>query len=287
MSWDRVEIARLLLEAGILARSKQRGIVYERKSDRSLVTEADRAVEAMLSNALEDVEAGKYIIGEETVFDRGEDYIASAMAAETFVIDPIDGTVPYAHQLPNWGVSLGRMVGGRLLDGAVFLPAIGEIVISDGDDVYEGVREVGDTDPGAWSWRKLDPPSSDREGDRLIAITQAVAKRGRVELPNPLMVVGAAVIPLVGLAQGRFAGYLGSVKLWDIAGALPLVLRQGFSVTVSPGGERREVTTEVNDATYQLGPESRNRWKLQTDLLVVHPHDEARFRAGFVYGEES
>ncbi len=99
------------------------------------------------------------------------------------------------------------------------------------------------------------------------------------------MVLGAAVVPLVGLLQGRFAGYLGSVRLWDIAGSVPLLFRKNFSMTVFPGGERREVTAVVDDRTYELEPGNRRRWKLRTDLLVCHPHDEERFRAAFIYGD--
>ncbi len=278
MSWNKDEIIALLLKTGEIALRMRRDIQHQQKPDRSLVTAADHEIEAVITRALENPPAGTYIIGEETVAAKGEDYLAEATRKETFVVDPIDGTVPYAYGLPNWGISIGRMVEGSLVDGAVYLPLFGEMVLSDGDAVLEGTREDGD-----WTWRELGPPEPD-DGQGLAAITQEVAKHGRVDLPNPVMVLGAAVVPLVGLLQGRFAGYLGSVRLWDIAGCLPLLLRKGWSITVFPQGERREVSARVDDHAYVLTPGSRRRWKLRTDLLVCHPSDEARYRAAFRYG---
>jgi hypothetical protein len=172
------------------------------------------------------------------------------------------------------------MEGGVLTDGAVYLPDFGEIVATDGESVLQGTLEGG-----RWEWEdvSLAPGSLDSYG--LIAITQGLAKRGKVLLPNPVMVLGVAVIPLVGLLQRRFQAYLGSVKLWDIAGVLPLLLRKGFSVTVSPAGERREVTSRVEERTYHLEPASPRRWMLRSDLLVCHPDDELRLRTSFVSGD--
>ncbi len=279
MSWNKDDIIALMLEVGEISLRLRRDIRHEVKADRSLVTAADREIESVITRTLENPEDGTFIIGEETVVQKGEDYLAEAMRKETFVVDPIDGTVPYAHGLPNWGISIGRMDRGRLVDGAVYLPMFGEMVLSDGDAVLEGSREGGD-----WTWREIGEPVPDDDGRRLTAVTQKVAKRGRVELPNPVMVLGAAVVPLVGLLQGRFVGYLGSVRLWDVAGGLPLLLRKGYSITVFPDGERREVSANVDDQVYVLEPDSRRRWKFRTDLLVCHPSDEERFRTAFVYG---
>ncbi len=279
MSWNKDDIIALMLEVGEISLRLRRDIRHEVKADRSLVTAADREIESVITRTLENPEDGTFLIGEETVAQKGEDYLAEAMRKETFVVDPIDGTVPYAHGLPNWGISIGRMDRGRLVDGAVYLPMFGEMVLSDGDAVLEGNRAGGD-----WTWREIGEPAPDDDGRRLTAVTQDVAKRGRVELPNPVMVLGAAVVPLVGLLQGRFVGYLGSVRLWDVAGSLPLLLRKGFSITVFPDGERREVTGAVDDHAYVLESDSRRRWQLRTNLMVCHRSDEEKFRAAFVYG---
>lgn len=278
MPWKKNEIISLLLEAGELAMANRRTIGWELKADRSLVTETDRAIEALLTKALERPESGTFIIGEETVDEKGEDYVQRALREEAFVIDPIDGTVPYAHKLPNWGISIGHMVEGRLVDGAVYLPMFNEIVLSEGDAVLEGVSV-----DGKWTWAELGEPTPDTDGTRLVAVTQGLAKRGTVDVPNTVMSLGSAVVPLLGLVQGRFVGYLGNVRLWDAAGALPLLLKKNFHVAIHPDGERREVTAEVSDRIYHLDAGSPRRWKFRSDLLLCHPDDEERFRQALVY----
>jgi myo-inositol-1(or 4)-monophosphatase len=279
MPWNRERIVELLLEAGEIARNAKKELACELKSDRSIVTKADREIEGLLAAELERPDSGTYLIGEETIAEKGEAYLAGALAREAYVVDPIDGTAPYAHLLHNWGISIGLMEKGALTHGAVYLPDYGELVISDGPRVLEGTRC-----DGAWSWRELDGSARPLGTYGLLAVTQGIAKRGKVLLPNPVMVLGVAVVPMVGLLQGRFTGFLGSVKLWDIAGALPLLLRKGFSITVSPGGERRVVTDRVEARTYHLDSQSPVRWALRSDLLICRPEDEPGLRGGFEGG---
>jgi myo-inositol-1(or 4)-monophosphatase len=281
MPWNRDEIAELLLEGAAIARRVKQEMSFELKPDLSIVTPADREIEILLSKRLEDPARGLYLIGEETVAEKGEDYLQAAFRAEAFVVDPIDGTAPFAHMLPNWGISVGRMVNGSLTDGAVYLPetGMGELVISDGGAVLQGTRSGR-----SWDWKEL-PPRRDAFNDQgLVAITQNLAKWGKVHLRNPVMVLGAAVVPMVGLVQGRFLAYIGSVKLWDIAGSLPLILRHGFAVSVMEGQDRREVSARVEERTYHLEPHHPKRWALRSDLVICRPEEELRFRSSFRHG---
>lgn len=277
MSWDRERIVSLLFRAGAIARECRADLRRELKRDRTLVTRADREIEALFVRELERPEAGTYLIGEETVETRGEAYLEAALREECYVVDPIDGTIPYAYGLPFWGISIGRMEASILTDGAVYLPEAGDVFASEGERVQRGIQSAG-----GWEWTWLDGPRPEPEPLGLLAVTQAVAKRGKVLLPNPVLVLGAAVVPMAGLLHGQFLAYLGSVKLWDVAGALPLLLRRGFSASVRTGDEIVRVTARVDERAYHLRPESPVRWKLRSDLLICHPGDEARLRAALV-----
>ena len=280
-SWDRERMVGILFRAAEVATRSRSDLRREYKADRSIVTRADREIEALFGQEIDRPDRGTYLIGEETVEARGEDYVQAALAGECWVVDPIDGTIPYAYGIPTWGISVGRMRAGVLTDGAVYLPDLGELWITDGADVIHGTRR-GE----AWDWKRLEGPRPTPEPLGLLAVTQAVAKRGRVLVPNPVLVLGVAVVPMVGMLRGQFMAYLGSVKLWDIAGALPLLLRKGYSLTVRVGEEIRAVTERVEDATYHLGPGDRFRWKLRSDLLVSHPEDALKYRAAFRSGDE-
>ena len=284
MAWNKDQIVDLLLEAGEIALRVRRSLRFEVKADGSIVTPADHEIEKLISDRLENRDGGTFIIGEETVEKKGEEYLKDAMGGETYVVDPIDGTSPYAHHLPTWGVSIGRMEAGVLTDGAVYLPDFGEIFVSDGKEVLfgtqpEGARRGQKEEP--WVWTALTGPFLEFNAQTPAAVTQALAKRGKIHLPNPVMVLGVAVVPMTGLLVGRFLSFLGSVKLWDVAGALPLLLRRGFSATVSCEGQTREVTARVDDAVYHLSPDAKKRWAFRSDLLVCDPEIQLRLRASF------
>ena len=73
MSWDKERIVELLLDAGDMASEARKKLSLEVKSDHSLVTQADTEIEALFTEALEDVDSGRYLIGEETISRKGED----------------------------------------------------------------------------------------------------------------------------------------------------------------------------------------------------------------------
>ncbi len=221
--WSRPAVAALLAECGRIALAHYERPRVSVKDDRSVVTEADRQIEGLLAAELDHPSQGSWLIGEETVASKDESYLQAALAARAWVVDPIDGTAPYSHHIPTWGISVGLARSGRLEQGAILLPATDELFVSEGDRVYYG-RGGGGASPSD----AADITDLARGGDALdehgiIAITQEMAKWGRVDLPNQVQALGTAVLPLSYLCLGRYEGYIGRLKLWDFAGALPLL----------------------------------------------------------------
>ena len=75
---------------------------------------------------------------------------------------------------------------------------------------------------------------------------------------------------------------LGSVKLWDAAGALPILLRLGLEASLDVDGQLVPVTTAVDERTYDLSPDSPQRWSFRSTLLVCHRGDGDRRRRSWV-----
>jgi fructose-1,6-bisphosphatase/inositol monophosphatase family enzyme len=251
----------------------------ELKPDHSIVTRVDRDVEALFAAAFDRPQAGSYLLGEETIDKKGEDYIARALEGKTCVLDPIDGTAPFAHGLPHWGISIGWMEAGRLREGAVYLPEMhgGEMVLSRGPAVIEGTRR-----DGVWSWRELAPAAAaGRRGATMIAISQDLAKRGRFRCVEPVQALGSAVVPLIGLLQGRFLAYLGGLKLWDVAGCLPLLSRLGLGLSHFGAPAGRALDLEVSGEHYVLDAAQPSRWAVRGGLLACAPEDEESLRRIF------
>ena len=160
------------------------------------------------------------------------------------------------------------MEDGRLTDGAVYLPEIrgGEMVVSDGADVDEGI--CNDSSGGSWSWKQLQPLDSEDKRGSMISISQDMAREGTMTCSNPIQALGCAVLPLVGLLQGRFLAYVGKLKLWDLAGCLPLLERHGFSISHFEGDPPRRLTLEVNESHYEMDPTHPVRWGIKGGLLA-------------------
>jgi myo-inositol-1(or 4)-monophosphatase len=276
-AWDRGRITELLLEAGRIALARRKDMRVELKPDSSLVTAADKEIEALFAAEFDHPARGSYLIGEETVSQRGEDYIQEALRARAYIVDPIDGTSPYAHHLPNWGISIGLLEGGKLTDGAVYLPEYRLIVASDGPRVMEGTREEG----GEWSYRALSTPPVEEGSSGIIVITQDRIKRAPVKVANPVQALGAAVVPLVEILEGRILAYVGSLRLWDLAGSLPLLHRLNFRVSRLRAEPGNRLGLEVGSKGYLLSAGEPFRWGVRGGVLVCPPSEERWIRKAF------
>lgn len=86
-----------------------------RKSDGSIVTEADQAVEDALRRVLAAERADDAILGEERA--------ASGAGRRRWIIDPIDGTVAFAAGGPEWITLIALEIDGRIAVGVCDQPS--------------------------------------------------------------------------------------------------------------------------------------------------------------------
>lgn len=110
----RAEFAiALAIEAGTLATSMRAGLgVPDAKSPIDFCTEADRAVERLVTGKLRD-RFGDLVIGEEFGGEPGE---------SIWVVDPIDGTNEYIHGTKRWCVSMAYVRAGVIEAGITYAP---------------------------------------------------------------------------------------------------------------------------------------------------------------------
>ncbi|HEX9712818.1 MAG TPA: inositol monophosphatase family protein [Actinomycetota bacterium] len=93
------------------------GATAELKADGTPVTEADRAIERMLRDAIEASFPGDAVLGEE----QG----ASGDASRRWIVDPIDGTKNFARGIPVFATLVALEQDGELVLGMVSAPALG------------------------------------------------------------------------------------------------------------------------------------------------------------------
>ena len=82
-----------------------------------VVTEMDRAAEAMVRDLLAQRCPDDGMLGEEGTGHEGGSGI-------TWIVDPIDGTTNYLYRIPAWAVSIAAVVDGRSVVGCVAAPQL-------------------------------------------------------------------------------------------------------------------------------------------------------------------
>jgi myo-inositol-1(or 4)-monophosphatase len=236
-----LELARSVAEeAGelLLSRHGQVTVVQTKSSPTDVVTEMDKAAEALIRDRVQAARPGDAFLGEE-----GGQTGASLVR---WIVDPLDGTVNYLYGLPAWAVSVAAEVAGVVVAGAVCVP-------------LQRSTFTATLGGGAWlesAWQdgpqRLACNSGVAMQDALVATGfgySAVRReaQGRVVaavLPRvrDIRRAGAAAVDLCCVAAGLLdAYYEQGTHAWDIA-AGGLICREAGAVT---GGLRGEEAGEA------------------------------------------
>ena len=196
---SRTELEDVARQAGELALRHFRHVRAERKADRTLVTAADREVEALLVTELSRLLPDAGILGEEGTAREGK-------GPYRFVLDPIDGTAAFVAGLGTWCVCIGILEGARPVAGVVHLPSL--------DETYAAV------DGCAWvngtPLRPLDDTQT--AGDRFIVAHAHAHTRHRITHPAKMRNLGSTAYHVALVARGvAEGGVLGRAHIWDLA----------------------------------------------------------------------
>lgn len=219
-------IMSLAREAGTLLADRLDGpreIAYKRKAD--LVTDADRASEALIVDRIHAAFPTAAILGEE-----GGVYAGSG--TERFIVDPLDGTTNYAHRYPLFCVSIAYERDGVLEAGAIFAPMLGELyaarrgggaTLNDRPIAVSPIRDVAD----ALVCTGFVPNRYERNAvnfSTLSAAAQAVRRDG------------SAALDIAFVAAGRFEAFWEwDLKPWDMAAGAVIVEAAGGTASAIDG----------------------------------------------------
>src|ERR1700733_9299784 len=117
----------------VFARFTPGEIDAEYKAGHDPVTEADRALDAVLRKEL--LREGEGWLSEESVDDP-----IRLQRSRVWVVDPLDGTREFVQGLPEFCVSIGFVESGRPVAGGIYNPATGEKFLGaiEGGVTYNG-----------------------------------------------------------------------------------------------------------------------------------------------------
>ena len=232
-------------KAAEILRSRFGNISRIHKKDAvEIVTEADTESEKVIISTIGDRFPEHSILSEESgLNDRTDEF--------RWVIDPLDGTVNFAHQLPIFCISIGLTYRADIVLGVVLNPVDGQLYTAlRGQGAQLNGRSIQVSKPAAVSEsllvtgfpyhiNEIIEPIMTRYGNCLQA-SQAVRR------------LGSAALDLCYVACGRFEGFWEQcLKPWDTAAGALIASEAGATVTT------------FSNQPYQLGDQ---------EILVTNGH---------------
>lgn len=208
--------------AGAAILATPAGEIGTKSGPRDIVTAADGAAERAAIGALA-------LRPDETLCAEESQPSALPKLGRVWTIDPLDGTMNFAHGIPFFGPAVALVVNGRPLVAATYDPLRDELFLASDHgkswlvegsgrvtrlSSHHSVAERAVCYTGLWNG-----------GDALIG--EAILAHGAT-----LRSLGASAIGLAWAAAGRFDLFAqrGHLWPWDVAGGLLLCREAGMSV---------------------------------------------------------
>jgi myo-inositol-1(or 4)-monophosphatase len=224
-----VSLAREAGEFALAAQSDKLE-VHSKTNDFDLVTHVDKHNEEVIKSGVAKHFPSHDFLGEEgTKTEKHSDV--------KWIVDPIDGTLNYAHGLPIWCISIGIEVSKNLECGVIFDPSRNELfTVIRGEGAYRNNERISvskQSDPArsmyvtGFPYNIAENPYGDIERFERFLRRGLIVRR-----------LGSAALDLAYVACGRFdAFYEGGLSPWDTAAGALMVREAGGKVTHFDGQE--------------------------------------------------
>lgn len=222
----KIVLEKAITAAGAIIQRRFNGdfVVDHKDGINNLVTEVDKQAEAAVIKIINDNFPDHTILSEEAgLLEQHSDYV--------WFVDPIDGTVNFAHGIPICCVSIAVSYKRELLIGSVFNPMMHERFFAErgkgatlnGSPIRVSLKE----DFARACLVTGFPYRMPAQGDHPLKVFERAIKRGL-----PVRRLGSAAIDLCWVACGRFDGFWEyNLSPWDIAAGYLIVAEAGGQIT--------------------------------------------------------
>ncbi|WP_123622660.1 inositol monophosphatase [Halorubrum sp. CSM-61] len=236
---ERAAVAERAARAGArVANERFRSdIAVETKGEDDVVTEADRAAQRTVIEAIRESFPDDAIVGEEederkTVPEEGA----------AWVIDPIDGTHNYVRDIRVWGTAVAAVVDGEAVAAATVAPALGDTYTAGADGAYRNGEPMSVSDASDPRRATVDPTLwwDHDSRDEYAAACEAIVRRF-----GDLRRLGAAQVVLPTVAAGGLEGTISNLRAnpWDSVAGVFMVRQAGGKATDLEGNRWRHDST--------------------------------------------
>ena len=177
-----------------------------KKGPTDFVTNSDLRVEKIIIEELKKAKPNYSIISEENGIDNNKD------KDNTWIIDPIDGTVNFLHGIPHFAISIALKSNNEIISGLIFDPIKNEMFYAEKNN-------------GAFYNNQRIRVSKKNEINDCLFVTE---NKINSELDLPYRKSGCAALNMAYVASGRYDGYFqNNLSLWDIAAGIVLIKEAG------------------------------------------------------------
>ncbi len=177
-----------------------------KKGPADFVSNADLKAEKIIIEELKKAKPYYSIISEENGVENNKD------KENTWVIDPIDGTVNFLHGVPHFAISIGLKSNNEIVSGLIFDPIKDEMFFAEKNS-------------GAFFNNHRIRVSKKNEINECLFVAGGKIKN---DLNLPYRKSGCAALDMAYVASGRYDGYFqNDLNLWDIAAGIILIKEAG------------------------------------------------------------
>lgn len=201
------------------------------KGFRDLVTQADFESQEVIKSFLLKEFPNHRFVGEEDTLDQ------SISAEELcWIVDPLDGTTNYVHQLRSFAVSIALCQNNEPLVGTVFDPL--------SEELFSAIQSLG----AELNGEKIQTSNCDELGKALFVFSlgrgikrddpQVIRFLNILEAAGSIRRLGSAALNLCYVACGRTDAYWAtSLKKWDVAAGWLIATEAGATIKDFRGHE--------------------------------------------------
>ena len=177
-----------------------------KKGPSDFVTNSDLKVEKIIIEELKKARPNYSIISEENGIENNKD------KTNTWIIDPIDGTLNFLHGIPHFAISIALKSNDEIVSGLIFDPIKNEMFFAEKEN-------------GAFFNNHRIRVSKKNELNNCLFVTGGKIKQ---EIDLPYRKSGCAALDMAYVAAGRYDGYFQhNLNLWDIAAGIILIKEAG------------------------------------------------------------
>ena len=179
-----------------------------KKGPTDFVSNADIKAEKIIIEELKKARPNYSIISEENGIEKNKD------KSNTWIIDPIDGTINFLHGIPHFAISIALQFNNEIVSGLIFDPIKNELFYAEKNN-------------GAFfNNQRIRVSKKNNINECLFAI-------GKIKNEPDLIYrrSGCAALDMAYVASGRYDGYFqNNLNLWDIAAGIIIIKEAGGTI---------------------------------------------------------